>query len=229
MAHQVQAGLPNGSNQAIQLETYPDTCPICHHSLFPQLLIVRARSDVPFSRVDAAFQCTRVTCRHVFVGRYSGNTSSNVPWQLNEVLPATARSTAFSEEISTASPMFVAVFNQAMAAEGMGLDQLVGMGLRKALEFLVKDYAIMKAATDEEKDLIKKKLLGRCIEDHIVDVTVRECAKRATWLANDETHYIRKWETKDITDVKKLVRLTGNAVENALLADHYAKEMPEGR
>ncbi|HKW51946.1 MAG TPA: hypothetical protein VJQ53_09455, partial [Candidatus Eisenbacteria bacterium] len=35
---------------------------------------------------------------------------------------------------------------QAMAAEGASLDQLVGMGLRKALEFLVKDFAISSAA-----------------------------------------------------------------------------------
>ena len=114
-----------------------------------------------------------------------------------------------------------------MAAEAMQLGQLVGMGLRKALEFLVKDFAIRQAKSDAEKEQIKKKLLAKCIEEHIADAPVREAAKRAVWLANDETHYVRRWEDKDITDVKKLVRLTVNAIENALLTEHYVREMPE--
>ena len=55
---------------------------------------------------------------------------------------------------------------------------------------------------------------------------MRAAAKRATWLGNDETHYVRRWEDKDITDLKNLVRLTVNAVENAILMRQYEKEMP---
>ncbi|HKW51947.1 MAG TPA: hypothetical protein VJQ53_09460 [Candidatus Eisenbacteria bacterium] len=56
---------------------------------------------------------------------------------------------------------------------------------------------------------------------------MRAAAKRATWLANDETHYERRWEDRDIKDVKNLVRLTVNAVENALLMAQYVQDMPE--
>jgi len=162
----------------------------------------------------------------VFIGRYAGNSSSTTPFVLRESVPTTAKPGTFSDEIAALSPTFVEVSNQVLAAESAGLEQLVGMGLRKALEFLVKDFAISTDESDDAKEQIKSKLLGPCIKDHIKDVAVREAAKRATWLGNDETHYVRKWETRDITDLKKLVRLTVNAVENAVLTDHYAKEMP---
>jgi len=53
----------------------------------------------------------------------------------------------------------------------------------------------------------------------------KSVAERATWLGNDETHYYRKWENKDISDLKALLRLTINAIENQLLAESYENEM----
>jgi len=226
MPFQTAVTMPNTSAYGILLEVHPDMCPACHHGISPLFLVARSLSDAPFTRVDVAFQCTRASCRLVFVGRYRGHSASGNPFTLEEAVPLMFRETSFSDEIAAASPMFVSVYNQAMEAEAAGLDQLVGMGLRKALEFLIKDFAVGQAGTDAEKEQIKKKLLGQAIKDHIKDAAVKEAAKRATWLGNDETHYLRKWETKDITDLKKLVRLTVNAVENVLLTAHYAKEMP---
>jgi hypothetical protein len=54
---------------------------------------------------------------------------------------------------------------------------------------------------------------------------VKECAKRAAWLGNDETHYTRKWETKDVSDLKLLVKLTVNWIDNVLLTEKYIAEM----
>ena len=201
-------------------------CPVCHTSIHPLFLVARSLADVPFTTVDVAYQCTKETCRSIIIGRYRGTTASSAPFALKSVAPKTATKTTFSAEITGVSPTFVEVYNQAMATEAMNLDQLVGMGLRKALEFLVKDFAISHATTDEEKKKIRKKQLGPCIEDHITDAAVRAAAKRATWLGNDETHYVRRWEDKDITDLKNLVRLTVNAVENAILMRQYEKEMP---
>jgi hypothetical protein len=67
--------------------------------------------------------------------------------------------------------------------------------------------------------------LGTCIKNYIDDKRVQSCAERAAWLGNDETHYLRKWEGKDITDLKTLVRLTVNWLDNALLTKQYEKEM----
>jgi hypothetical protein len=103
-------------------------------------------------------------------------------------------------------------------------DQLVGIGLRKALEFLMKDFLIEQHP--KEADAIKTTLLGGCIEKWVTDPNIKECAKRAAWLGNDETHYTRKWGDRDIEDLKRLVRLTTNWVDNVLLTKRYMAEMP---
>ena len=57
------------------------------------------------------------------------------------------------------------------------------------------------------------------------DPRLKQCAERATWLGNDETHYERKWIDRDVDDLKTLIRLTVNWVESALLTEKYAKGM----
>ena len=64
-----------------------------------------------------------------------------------------------------------------------------------------------------------------CINDYIDDANVKRCAKLAAWLGNDETHYIRRWEDKDIVDLKRLVHLTVNFVDTVLVADEYYEDM----
>lgn len=41
--------------------------------------------------------------------------------------------------------------------------------------------------------------MARCIyKNYIEDNNVRRCAELAVWLGNDESHYLRKWENKDL-------------------------------
>jgi hypothetical protein len=54
-------------------------------------------------------------------------------------------------------------------------------------------------------------------------------AKRAAWLGNDETHYIRKWEDKDLDDLKKLIKLTVLWIEMEQMTKDALVEMPEGK
>jgi len=58
------------------------------------------------------------------------------------------------------------------------------------------------------------------------DASVQAVAERAAWLGNDESHYVRRWEDKDIKDLKMLVRLTVNAIDNVLAKDEYLAAMP---
>lgn len=54
---------------------------------------------------------------------------------------------------------------------------------------------------------------------------IKEMAKRAVWLGNDETHYVRKWEDKDIQDLKNLIDLTVYFISMTLKAKKYREEM----
>ena len=64
---------------------------------------------------------------------------------------------------------------------------MVGIGYRKALEFLVKDYLIQ--IQEEDSETIKRLELGKCI-NKMSDEKIQILAKGATWLGNDETLYV---------------------------------------
>ena len=46
------------------------------------------------------------------------------------------------------------------------------------------------------------------------------------WLGNDEVHYTRKWEDKDIHDLKSLIMMTVSHIDLTIESDRYLKEMP---
>lgn len=127
--------------------------------------------------------------------------------------------------------MFVTIFNQSIKAEHNDLDQIAGPGFRKAIEFLIKDFIISKFKPDETEriDKIKKMFLAQCIEEFIDNSQIKQCSKRAVWLGNDETHYIRKWDSKDIQDLKTLISMTVNWIELDVKTNEFLSSMPDTR
>lgn len=215
-----------GVNTAAYYDQVPDTCPICHCSIAPRLIGAILAGEPRSGQLHVLFQCTKIECQTAFVGIYKHMPHNKTAdyYHLQAVRPKTPRAASFSEPITTLSPTFVEVYNQSVAAEAFELGQLVGIGLRKALEFLIKDFAIKKNSDKEEE--IRKAFLGIVIKNYITDPNVQQVAARATWLGNDETHYTRRWEDKDISDLKVLVKLTVNWIENVLLTEKYVEEMP---
>jgi hypothetical protein len=223
---------PIAGNQVnILYDRPPDVCPICHHSTQPILRSGALQGSPVGGRVQLFYQCTKQGCESSFIGTYMHRIfDGSLPqgyYQLDSVAPLVPQVAVFSEVINELSPMFTVIYNQSMAAEAGGLDQLTGIGLRKALEFLVKDFAVGDNPANEET--IRKTALGNCIKTYLTDPNVRACADRAVWLGNDETHYTRKWQTKDINDLKLLTKLTVNWIEIVLLTKHYTDSMPAGQ
>lgn len=222
----IQANAVNlqGSNSAVFLQKTPDVCPRCHRSIHPKLLFTVQFIEI--DKVQAVFQCTHHACQETFIGNYKqeGKDATGHPgWILMNIAPINPEKISFPESIEKLSPGFIKIYNQAIEAEVMALDEIVGIGIRKSLEFLIKDFAVFENKDKEER--IRKSQLGDCIKSYINDQNIKECAKRAIWLGNDETHYVRKWEEKDIKDLKVLVKLTVNWIENYLLTQKYISEM----
>lgn len=107
------------------------------------------------------------------------------------------------DEIESISPSFKVIYQQSQMAEAYKMDQIAGVGYRKAIEFLVKDYLINFKQQDQE--FISKLFLGKAIEQIDHD-QIKTLAKAATWIGNDETHYTRRWEDKNISDMKQFIR-----------------------
>lgn len=109
------------------------------------------------------------------------------------------------ENIEQVSATFVEIYTQATTAEAEKLFQIAGVGYRKSLEFLIKDYAI-RNHPDEEED-IKKMMLGSVISGYLSDFPkLKNLAKAATWIGNDETHYVRRHTDKDIQSMKAFIK-----------------------
>lgn len=222
----VRARCLQNQEHPVRLFGVPDLCPRCHKGIHPKHIVFSL--DDKNKKVQGVFRCTHQNCQELFLANYHSVVTADVArshstYQLSNVSPLKAQQHHFSEVITGVSPAFVEIYNQAIAAEANSLHQIVGIGFRKALEFLVKDFACHQHP--DSSDGIKAKMLGKCIEDYIEDSSVKACAKRAAWLGNDETHYLRKWEDKDISDLKLLVKLTVNGIENILLTQKYIEEM----
>jgi len=204
---------------AVSFEGSPDKCPFCHKTITPTPLYGHINGDI----LEVVLICPNLLCRRSFIGyykyyaqyyKYSGETTIG-----NFV------SKEFSDTVSTISQDFIYIYNQAYASEQNGLKEICGVGYRKALEFLIKDYIIIKNPSEKEK--IERKLLGPCITEYVDDERIKTVSKRAVWLGNDETHYIRKWEGRSLEDLKKLIDLTVHWIEMEALTISFENEMPE--
>lgn len=136
-------------------------------------------------------------------------------------------SPTFSNDIQTLSPTFCEIFDQALEAEQEGLEQICGIGYGKSLEFLIKDYAIQ--LHPDKKEVIEKSALANCIKQYMNDDTIKNSAELATWLRNDEAHYVRKWADKDVKDLKNLITLTVTIIQNNIIKGQLDKQVQDIR
>jgi len=210
----------------------PDRCPLCHHGIQAERvvskMIRRGRAAHDPTILQTVYRCPRDECKKLFIATYAQDRrgpaqTAEGDHLLRTLAPNSPREPETPDEIKALSPSYHVILGQSMAAEAHQLHEIAGCGYRKALEFLVKDYAIHKNPSDAEA--IKKTMLGPCIKTYVTDANVKKCAELATWLGNDETHYVRKWTTKDINDLKILLRLTSSWISNELLTEKYVKEM----
>jgi hypothetical protein len=148
-------------------------------------------------------------------------------WEYTISKPYETERRTFNVEIEEVSPEFTEIYNQAFAAQSLGMSHIAGMGFGKALEFLIKDFAIKQRP--DKKEEIKNLFLGVCLKNYIDDQNVKDVAERASWLRNDQAHYVRKWSDRDIEDLKTLLTLTVNAIQNIELAAKFKREMLQGK
>lgn len=209
-------------NENVAIDRLPNTCPFCHKTIIPEI------SDTYYNRnsqqMEMILHCANSECNSTFIAYYDIINKYRFDFT-DKVTIGNLVSRTFNQEIINISPQFSIIYNQAFSAEQQNLHEICGVGYRKALEYLIKDYAI-KEHSDKE-DNIKKMQLSNVIQTYVNDPKIKSVAKRATWLGNDETHYVRKWEGKDLRDLKMLIELTVHWIEMEILTKSFEDEMPE--
>lgn len=157
--------------------------------------------------VDCVFECP--SCHESISVRYKINytitTTRTLQWnsfKLDKVSPSPTLKFPFDSTISKVSPRFEKIYTQTIQAKAEGKDELVGIGYRKSIEFLLKDYLISGNPGEEGK--ISKMHLADCI-NKLDNQKIIDLAKATIWLGNDETHYVRKHEEKGIHELEKFL------------------------
>jgi len=144
-------------------------------------------------------------------------------YSLRSYSPFSYEKIEFDKIINTVSPSFGKIFNESANAEKRGLREIAGVGYRKAIEFLIKDYCILSNAGEEIR--IKGMALAQCIAEFVDHDSIKVCAERAVWIGNDETHYVRLWEDKDIENMKELIEMMINWILLDMRTKHYKADM----
>lgn len=186
----------------------PNFCPNCGKIVAPivEHITTSNNSDDSHFSIGLLLRCSDENCNHYFELEYAGSNEmygrniddhpvkqSIIP-PIDDHLPA---------EIESVSPIFKKTYDQALKAELIGLDQIAGVGMRKSIEFLVKDYLVNVKGEEEQE--IQNLNLSPAIKK-IEFEKLHNLTLAATWIGNDETHYVKKWEDKDISDMKKFIR-----------------------
>lgn len=207
------------NSNSVEIDKIPNNCPYCHKSIDPKII----GNNYSSIHLEIIYKCTSLDCKKLFIGRYCNDYNEKYSFYQTNI--GDFKSVDFSETINKISDNFVKIYNEAHFAEQNQLNQICGVGYRKALEFLIKDYLIN--LNPKNKENIKKKFLGTCIKEDVNDLRIKKVAERAVWLGNDETHYVKIWEDKNLEDLKKLIQLTMHWIEMEHLTESFEKNMPD--
>lgn len=189
-----------------------DECPNCNAKIVPFFIDYKFIENEDSSKnLILFFFCAG--CKHPFAINYSigmnelksqyGYSYSTYRSTKESLTPFSPKVTFLPDFFSKISKRFVEIYKQAEIAEHYGLIDICGMGYRKALEFLVKDFLI-KTKPEEEEEIIKE-FLGKTI-DRFDNGQLKTLASRAAWLGNDESHYQKLHTDKDLQDLKALLK-----------------------
>lgn len=214
------------SNFTNYADRIPDKCPICGYSIEPMPVLEYECMDG--EQISVICICPRQDCNILFIAQYYKNTNNyRDKYSLREYAPYSLENRVFDDIISGISSSFIKIYNESSRAEKMGLLEVSGVGYRKAIEFLVKDYCSLKY--NEKIQEIRELFLSKCIKEYIDDPRIKACAERAVWIGNDETHYVRLWEDKDINDMKALIELMISWIIVEVQTQNYLETMNNGK
>jgi len=206
----------------------PNICPHCHVTNTPQQKFQSPTRDTDNSQVNyQVWQCSNQDCKKLFGVLYKivdgrpriSNVLNGLPkgpeWP-KPIIELTDGNTIETENPSKSK--FIKTYLQSLEAEAYGLGEIAGMGYRKSIEYLVKDWAIQN--NPKEKDKILGKWLGSTISDYYSG-DLKDILERATWLGNDQAHYNKLFEEYDIDILKELIDLIMVELDRDYKKRHY--------
>jgi hypothetical protein len=203
----------------------PNTCPHCHVINEPEFKghYFTADSDGNSQHLTM-WRCVNKDCGRNFPALFNSDGSferflNGLPVGPNWPKPIENLKSGNNEDIQHNRPTrFIETYLQSLRAETEGLDEIAGMGYRKAIEYLVKDWAIQ--SKPEESDNINGLWLGGVISEYY-EGDLKGILERATWLGNDQAHYNKLFEEYDIDILKELINLIMVELDRQFKLKHF--------
>jgi len=207
----------------------PNICPHCHVVNEPEFKHWENTYDMnDISQLITLWRCTNKKCQRHFPVLYvqiDQNSYEFVrfmdgfPKGPDWPVPILNLKSGNKRDIDLSIPSrFIKTYLQSLTAEEEGLDEIAGMGFRKSIEYLVKDWAIQSKPDDCKK--INDLWLSAVISEYY-DGELKGILERATWLGNDQSHYNRLFEEYDNSILKELISLIIVELDRQYKLKHY--------
>ena len=179
---------------------FQDVCPLCGIGVNMAQSLVYTYHDAQDKSLCFHVFCLHLcpTCHKLFVTRHEIYSTPLYGFYDKEQIsfPPAPLTNAVSTLIKSSYPLFSDIYAEALAAKYCGLYHIYGMSLRKAVECLIKDYAVFKHPDDYET--IAKKDLCACIDLYLQNNDLKTLAHACRILGNNETHWINKNTDEDL-------------------------------
>ncbi len=204
----------------------PEQCPHCNAYMDVRHIKSIFIEHEKFYMACCFFVCPK--CERGFMNIYSICTDYQKDYSeltLIKTFPQIKAETIFEDSIKELSSDFVCIYNEAKSAEENDLFLICGLGYRKSIEFLVKDFSIKN--NPDDKDSIRAMPLAQCIKKYIKEDSIRTLAERSAWIGNDEAHYVRKHEDRDISDMKNFIHALVYFISMTLVVEDAASMNPK--
>ncbi|MDF4223556.1 hypothetical protein PXC01_18310 [Maribacter sp. M208] len=221
----------NSTSGNSHIAEQPNICPHCHVANEPRELF--KWFDRKENRLLSTWECKNHKCGRIFVvshkeeevgGQYKVERTLNGlpkgPIWPEPILNLKDGRTIGTEEEKESK--FIKTYLQSLETESNGYDEIAGMGYRKAIEYLVKDWSIQ--TNPAKKDEILGLWLSSIIKKYFKG-DLKEILERATWLGNDQTHYNKLFEEYNIEHLKELIDLIMVELDREFKKRHYIENI----
>ncbi|MFR0781194.1 MAG: hypothetical protein ACLSH8_16535 [Zhenhengia sp.] len=211
--------------QNIQFENYtygtkkfkrPITCPHCKISTASTVIEVNEIKSTE-KYLNIIYECT--SCHKEYYVCYMESAVSLI-FDVLGIFPHPIFSERiFPETIHNISPNFPSLYNQAYFAEEHQKFDIAAMGYRKALEVLIKDFAIN--SLNKPQSEVLKKTLANSISEYLDGFDTFVAAECIRILGNDYTHYELRYTDVDFSYIRKYLDFFITRIEmQAITSSH---------
>lgn len=182
-------------------------CDYCNDRISPNIICIEEldTSNRKCTYKCAILICSSNSCKRPFLKSYLYNEYKD-EYSDFPIHPTQNIRLDLPENIRELSPIFIENYKQTLLAKRYNLSELVGMGYRKSIEFLVTDFVLWKRPQDKSKVL--KMTLKQIIDTYLQEnPNLYTMSLACAFLGNDFSHYERRHLDKDILDLEAFIKV----------------------